>query len=153
MHCTDCLLSLLGRHLLLLEISRIIQYLVVDCLALSTRLITLILGPGVTIFCLQSRGWPFLVGGWGTLAMVLLHGGNEFQQHWLHFTGIKIYSSANSGSYILQSDTYLRVLLGMVIVGLATSLKRTIVTLYFGRRNFGATCIAHPLSYTVYQQM
>jgi hypothetical protein len=71
------------------------------------------------------------------LDMVLLHGDNVFQQHWLHFTGIRIYAAANSGSYILFSDDYLRVLLGMVLAGLATTFKRTLVTLYFGKRNFG----------------
>jgi hypothetical protein len=69
--------------------------------------------------------------------MILLHGDNQFQQHWLYFTGIKIYSSANSGSYIIASNAYLRVLIGLVLAGVATSLKRTVVTVYFGKRNFG----------------
>jgi hypothetical protein len=71
--------------------------------------------------------------------MILLHGDNDFQRHWLYFAGIRIYSSANSGSYILASNTYLRVLIGMVLAGVTTSLKRTLVTIYFGKRNFGET--------------
>jgi hypothetical protein len=91
----------------------------------------------VTIFCLQSKGWPFVVGCWGLLAMILLHGNNAFQQHWLYFTGIRIYSLANSGSYILASNGYLRILLGMLLAGVATTIKRTFLTLHFGKRSFG----------------
>lgn len=68
--------------------------------------------------------------------MILLHGDHPFQQHWLFFTSFKIYTVANSGSYILASDFYLRVLLCMVFAALATSFKRTLATLYFGKRNF-----------------
>lgn len=89
----------------------------------------------MTIFCLQSKGWPFVVGCWGVLCLFVLHGDSAFIHHWLYFTGIRLYSSANSGSYILNSDQYLRALIGMVLAGLATSVKRTLVTLYFGTRS------------------
>jgi hypothetical protein len=69
--------------------------------------------------------------------MIFLHGNNTFQQHWLYFTGIRIYSLANSGSYILASNGYLRILLGMILAGVATTTKRTLLTLYFGKRSFG----------------
>ena len=95
------------------------------------------LGPLITILAIQSKGWPFVVASWGVWDMLLLHGDNEFQQHWLYFTGIRIYSTANSGSYILASESYLRVLLAMVVAGVATAVKRTAVTIYFGKRNFG----------------
>lgn len=78
----------------------------------------------------------------------LLHGDNPFQRHWLSVTNIEveIYSMANSGSYILDSDIYLRLLVGMLIAGFATSLKRTMLTLYYGRRNFGTKVKRSPNS-------
>ena len=104
---------------------------------MSSRTVVQMLGPWVTIFCLQSKGWPFLVAFWGLYDMLLLHGDSHFQTHWLYWTGIRIYSTANSGSYILSSSAYLRVLIGMVLAGIATTLKRTVLTLYFGKRSFG----------------
>lgn len=119
--------------------ARIIQFIVIDSLVLNFKVISKLVGPWVTIFCLQSKGWPFVLGVWGLLDLILLQGDDPFQQHWLYFTGIPIYSTANSGSYILASEEYLRVLIAMVLAGFAASLKRTWVTLYFGRRNFGKT--------------
>ncbi|KAG7359813.1 mechanosensitive ion channel [Nitzschia inconspicua] len=45
-----------------------------------------------------------------------------------------IYQSANSGSWILDSENYLRILLSMLVAGILAALKRTIVSRYFGRR-------------------
>jgi hypothetical protein len=109
----------------------------IDLLVLHTRFVSRTLGPWVTIFCLQSKGWPFVVGSWGLWALLLLQGNSKFDYHWLYFSGIQIYSSGNSGSYVISSEAYLRVLLAMVIVGVFTTLKRTLSTLYFGRRMFG----------------
>jgi hypothetical protein len=126
-----------GRHLLVFELARFCQFVMIDCLVLSSRFVSHSLGPWVTIFCIQSKGWPFVVASWGLWSVILLHGDHEFQLHWLHFSGIAIYSSANSGSYILNSATYLRILLCMVLAGVLGTLKRTTVTLIFGRRMFG----------------
>jgi hypothetical protein len=69
--------------------------------------------------------------------MLLLHGDGIFQQHWFYWTGIKIYHDASSGNWILDSESYLRILLCMLVAGVLTTLKRTIISLYFGRRMFG----------------
>lgn len=129
--------NFLGRQLLVFELAKFTQFLIIDVLTMSSRTVVQMLGPWVTIFCLQSKGWPFLVAFWGLYDMLLLHGDNHFQTHWLYWTGIRIYSTANSGSYILSSSAYLRVLIGMVLAGIATTLKRTVLTLYFGKRSFG----------------
>ncbi|CAJ1961477.1 unnamed protein product [Cylindrotheca closterium] len=129
-------LNFVGRHAFLLQVSYIFQTILIDWIIMSSRLVVAIIGPWATIFCLQSRGWPFLVGSWGILAMLFLQGSDAFSQHWLHSTGIRIFNVSNSGSYIIASSTYLRVLIGMLLAGIATSLKRTIVTLYFGKRSF-----------------
>eukprot|EP00980_Cylindrotheca_fusiformis_P002338 scaffold543_cov119-Cylindrotheca_fusiformis.AAC.5 len=129
-------LNFFGRQLLLLELSRLTEFIVVDILTMSSRAVVQMLGPWITMFFLQSKGWPFLVFFWGFWDMILLHGDNKFQTHWLYWTDIDIYSTANSGSYILSSSAYLRVLIGMMLAGLATSIKRTSLTLYFGKRSF-----------------
>ncbi len=121
----------------MLELARVSQFFMIDCLVLSTRFVSHALGPWVTIFCIQSKGWPFIVGSWGIWALLLLQGSSKFDYHWLYFTGIRIYSAGNSGSFIISSEAYLRVLLAMIIAGVLTTLKRTLSTMYFGRRMFG----------------
>eukprot|EP00980_Cylindrotheca_fusiformis_P002337 scaffold543_cov119-Cylindrotheca_fusiformis.AAC.4 len=112
------------RQLLVFDLARFTQYILIDILTMSSRAVVQMLGPWVTIFCLQSKGWPFLMGD------------NQFQTHWFYWTGIEIYSIGNSGSYILASGVYFRVLLGMIVAGFATTLKRTVLSLYFGKRTF-----------------
>jgi hypothetical protein len=140
-----------GRQLVLFELARVCQYFMIDLLVLHTRFVSRTLGPWVTIFCLQSKGWPFVVGSWGLWALLLLQGNSKFDYHWLYFSGIQIYSSGNSGSYVISSEAYLRVLLAMVIVGAFAALKRTLSTLYFGRRMFGRSQFQFLLTMVVYR--
>lgn len=126
-----------GRQLLLFELARFCQFILIDCLVLSSRLVSQSLGPWVTMFCIQSKGWPFIVGSWGFWSLILLHGDHEFQVHWLYFTKIAIYSIADSGAHMLNTEPYLRILLCMVLAGVLGTLKRTTITLIFGRRMFG----------------
>jgi hypothetical protein len=109
----------------------------IDFLVLSTRFVSRTLGPWVTIFCIQSKGWPFVLGAWALWDLLLLQGNSKFDYHWLYWTGIRIYAEGNSGSYIISSETYLRILLAAVLIAVMTTLKRTMSTLYFGRRMFG----------------
>jgi hypothetical protein len=47
---------------------------------------------------------------------------------------LEIYSEADSGDFILSSSLYLRTLFCMILVGVATITKRTIISLRFGKR-------------------
>jgi hypothetical protein len=130
-------LNFLGRHLITLELARATEWLVIDCFALGSRFTVRLFGPFLTLLAIQGKGWPFTIASWGVWNLFLLHGNGTFQTHWLYWTGWQIYSQANSGSYILSSDLYLRVLLAMLMAGVAASVKRTVVAVYFGRRTFG----------------
>jgi hypothetical protein len=66
-----------------------------------------------------------------------MKGSNTFQQNWLHFTGITIYSQANPGNFILDSDLYHNILTCMVVVGFLWMIKRAYVKFLFGRGNVG----------------
>eukprot|EP00934_Nitzschia_sp_Nitz4_P008165 Nitzschia sp. Nitz4//scaffold56_size114212//30547//37556//NITZ4_003939-RA/size114212-augustus-gene-0.81-mRNA-1//-1//CDS//3329554673//8155//frame0 len=129
-------LNFAGRQLLLLELARLSQYILIDICTMSSRMVVKWLGPWVTIFCLQSKGWPFLFTFWGFYDMLLLHGDNKFQRHWLYWTNIEMFQLTEQGGFIMNSELYLRVLIAMVLVGIATTLKRTVLTLYFGKRSF-----------------
>jgi hypothetical protein len=123
-----------SRQICTLDLARLTQYLYIDQLSLKSSFTVTVFGPYFTLLSIQARGWPFVLTMWGVWNLVLLHGDNPFQTHWLYQTGFEIYTVANSGSYILHSETYLRCLLAMIVAGVAMGVKRTMVAMYFGRR-------------------
>ena len=135
--------NFVGRQLLTLELARFSSWILLDGMVM-TRWGARLLGSYITFFCLQSTGWPLVVTSWGIWDLLLLHGDNRFQSHWLYWTGWKIYSIANSGRYILSSVFYLRLLVSMILLGLATATKRTILAIRFGNRQLGTYCTCHP---------
>ena len=71
--------------------------------------------------------------------MFTLHGEQDFAREWflnLTFSETEEYRDAGRLE-ILKSPEWLRCLLAMLIAGLITSIKRTVVAMFFGRRTFG----------------
>jgi hypothetical protein len=126
----------LGRQTLTMELARLTSWIVME-LVVATRCGAKLLGSHLTFFCLQGTGWPSVIAYWGIWDLLLLHGDNRFQTHWLYWTGWRIYSVANSGRYILKSPLYLRILVGMIFLGTATAVKRTVLSIRFGNRQLG----------------
>jgi len=126
-------LDFIGRQVLTLALARIVEYLTLDCLLLSQNKL---LGPLVTMTALQARGYPFTLILWALIDLCIFHGSGKFAAHWLYWTGLRIYSPthAATGSYILQSTMYLRVLLSMIVAGCAVTAKRVYVSIRFGLR-------------------
>ena len=126
-------LDFVGRQVLTLALARIAEYLTLDCLLLSQNKV---LGPLVTMTALQARGYPFILVAWALIDLCIFHGSGKFAAHWLYWTGLRIYSPthAATGSYILQSTMYLRVLLSMIVAGCAVTAKRVYVAIRFGLR-------------------
>jgi len=124
-----------GRQIVMLELGRLTQWIFIEQIMLS-RFSVKLFGPILTYIFLNSKGWPFIAAAWASWDLLLLHGDNKFQSHWLYWTEIRIYSLANSGTYILTSELYLRLLLSMIIAGFAGAFKRTFVAMHFGRRQY-----------------
>lgn len=130
------LANFLSRHLVLVAMSRLIQFLLLDTLLLQSRSFIHLSGPLVTLTLSQAKGWPFIVSVWSTLSLFLLHGNKVFQMNWFYWTGWSIFSANNSGGYILNSDQYLSCLLGLLVAGICTTVKRTYLTVAYGNRQF-----------------
>ena len=132
-------LNFVGRLLITLDLARLSQWVLIDNVVLGTRFAVHCLGPLVTLYVIQSKGWPFISFAWGLINMFLLHGDRPFTQHWLSsVTSLRIYNEANSGTYILESPAFCRILLSMMLAGVMTAGKRTVVAMFFGRRTFTA---------------
>lgn len=77
---------------------------------------------------------PFILTVWGLWNFVLVHGNSDFYEHWFHNTDIEMLNPANRADGIVDSDLYTDILLSMIVAGVATSVKRTILALYLGKR-------------------
>jgi hypothetical protein len=76
----------------------------------------------------------FIYAAWAIWDLILLYGDNEFMVNWWFWTDIKLFSPENQGGSILMSNIYLRLLLAMIMAGVATAIKRTTLALYFGKK-------------------
>ena len=124
-------LDFVGRQILTLALAHVSEYLVLECLLFHNHKW---LGPLVTMTALQARGWPFILSAWAGIDLLIFQGSHRFAAHWFYFTGLRIYTQASSGTYILQSQLYLRLLLSMMVAGSAVTAKRVYVSIRFGRR-------------------
>lgn len=129
-------LIFLSRQAIMFELARIVEHFVVHGLMLKTTWFVKLCGPLVTLFAIQSSGWPFVLVCWSICDIIFLRGKMKFQQNWFYFTGLEIFSEANEGGHVLLSGEYFRILLAVLFAGLAHSVKRTIVAMYFGKRTF-----------------
>lgn len=92
----------------------------------------------MTLFIMQSRGWPFLLFWWGILDFALLAGEHPFFSHWLYNQDkIEMFTAANPGGNVIESIWNHRVLAIAVSLGVVVSVKRFWLGLYLGRQTFG----------------
>lgn len=115
------------------------QYLIVDVSAVRSLFSVKLVGPLATLYIINARGWPFIITIWGLLNFCLIHHhpDNEeslFFSHWLYFTEIAMFTVDNPSGSVVESDTYRELLIAFIVVGVATSLKRTVLALYLSKR-------------------
>jgi len=133
-----------ARQAVTLELARMTQWLIIDVIILSPFSVNLF-GSIVTFYCILSKGWPFVIVAWSIWDLFLIQGDKPFETHWLYWTGLRIYTSANSGVYILDSEFYLRFLVSAIFLGLASSIKRTVLAIRFGKRQLGTSSCVYSL--------
>lgn len=122
------------RLSLTFQLAQASQYLL-EILTTRTKIIVRVLGPFAALVAMQSLGWPFKIASWGSWTMILMHGNYPMMKNWIWFLHIGMFSQdTNPDHGVLESDAFLRVLLSMIFVGVATAAKRTVVALYLSRR-------------------
>lgn len=121
------------------QMAYVAQYLIVDVSAVRSLFSVKLVGPLATLYIINARGWPFIITVWGLLNFCLIHHhpDNEeslFFSHWLYFTEIAMFTVDNPSGSVVESDTYRELLIAFIVVGVATSLKRTVLALYLSKR-------------------
>ena len=125
------------RMIMTYKLALIVRY-VLDILTHKTNLMARFAGPLVALMLLQSQGWAIVLAAWGGFNLCLLHGPHPFVKNWLWFLDIRMLSKEyNSDHGILESDLSGRLMTSMVIIGMASAAKKTVVALYLNRRMLG----------------
>jgi hypothetical protein len=76
------LLFICCRQVITFSMARAFDAIVIDYVALRTKLMNRILGPHLTLFVVGSRGWPLITFSWSALDFILLYGSTHFANHW-----------------------------------------------------------------------
>ena len=94
-------------------------------------------GQFVTLFIVQSKGWPFLLTFWGIFGFALLSGDSEYARQWLYWQDhIGLFNERNPSGSVPSSDAYLTVLAVAVCLGLIATAKRLALGFYLGQKTF-----------------
>ena len=94
-----------------------------------------LIGPLATLYTINAKGWPLIFTLWGTLNFILIKGHElTLVSHWLSFTDIEMFTEQNPSGGVVESVKYHEILVSMLIAGIATSVKRTVLALYLGKR-------------------
>jgi hypothetical protein len=59
------------------------QAFLIEFLALRTKWAVQLVGPFLTLFVVQSKGWPFVLFWWALYDFALLYGSSKWARHWL----------------------------------------------------------------------
>ena len=153
-------LLFLVRQIMTLMLARMTQGILVDICSVRTKLFLRLLGPFVTLFFVQAKGFPMITFFWGLYDFLLLWGGTKFAKHWLFWQNLawlKMVRSwestfeythcrhssvdpqnteANNVSSVTTNFYYTRILIIMIMLGALTAMKRFWFSLFLGRQTF-----------------
>ena len=75
-------LLFVARQLITFNLAKFTEAILIEYLALRSKLCVWLLGPFVTLFLVQSKGWPVVCFLWSLFDFFLLYGHGEFAAHW-----------------------------------------------------------------------
>ncbi|KAL7500365.1 hypothetical protein ACHAWT_008467, partial [Skeletonema menzelii] len=118
------------RNYMTLQFAYASEYVLTDVLALRTTLLLEVVGPLITLYIIQAKGWPLISIFWGLWSVALIQNSGG----WLAWTEIEMFTAENHDGGILSGDTYQGLLTSLIMIGVATTIKRTVLALYLGKR-------------------
>jgi hypothetical protein len=120
----------LMRNYITLQLAYASEYVVVDVLAMRSTLLLELIGPLATLYLIQAKGWPLVAVFWGMWSLALI----QNVDGWLSWTNIEMFIDEKNGIHLAESETYVEVLASSIMVGFATTIKRTVLAMYLGKR-------------------
>lgn len=120
------------RNFIALEAAFVSQYLIVEVFVMQSPLCIKLIGPLACLYTINSKGWPFLTTSWALWCLLLIKG----RSNWVGFGAVELFTDSNESGGIANATLYTNLLISQVVAGFATSVKRTVLSLYLGRRVF-----------------
>lgn len=110
--------------------------LIVDFLALGTKIMLRLVGPVLTLLIVQSKGWPFICFWWSICDLIML-GNSRFGHHWLFWQEpIGLFNEQNPSGHVVDSHLYSQILTVVASISAIVAVKRFVIGLYLGRQTF-----------------
>jgi len=126
-----------ARQIVTLSMALAMQCVIIDVVALQTRFFLRTVGPVITLMIVQSKGWPHIVFWWSIWNFAMNYGKGAFAHHWAFYQDwIDLFNAANPSGSIPTNEWYKRCLVIGVSVSLVVTVKRFLVGLHLGRKQF-----------------
>jgi hypothetical protein len=110
---------------------------VIEFFIFRTRMIPKIIGTTFSLVLAQSKGWPYMVFSFGLFHFVFLFGGGRFPPFFRLEDLTELPNAANLSGYIISEPFHVRIMCLCLALGMAATLKRTIVGNYVGKQVVG----------------
>lgn len=125
------------RLILTFSLAKIVEFVFIDFLAISSGRTIQWFGNHFTLFILQAKGWPFLIFIWALLNLALLSGTDPFFSHWGFWQDyIDLFNESNPSGNVVTSEWNRRTLILAIVVGIIVSIKRYFLSMYFDRKTY-----------------
>jgi len=131
------LLLFSARQIVTLSMALAMQCVIIDVVALQTRFFLRTVGPVITLMIVQSKGWPHIIFWWSIWNFALNYGKGAFAHHWAFYQDwIDLFNATNPSGSITTNVWYRKCLVIGVSVSLVVTVKRFLVGLHLGRKQF-----------------
>ena len=126
------------RHIITLLLAQITQFILIDYIALETRFAVLFVGRLLTLMAVQAKGWPLILVIWSLWNFALNFGESSFSRHWLYMQDwVNMFNENNPSGRVVAHESYQTFLTLMIGVGVVVMIKRVLISLWLGRKNYG----------------
>ena len=131
-------LNFIVRQSITFLLAQMTEFILIDFIALETRLAVLAIGRMLTLMAMQAKGWPMLILLWSIWDIAILHGTASYNSHWLFMQDMfNIFNEHNQSGNVVSNIWYRKTLGSLIFVGVVVMIKRVLVALTLGKKNYG----------------
>ncbi len=131
-------LQFLVRQIVTFMLAQVTQFILIDFIALETRLAVLAIGRMFTLMAMQAKGWPILFVFWSIWNFGLLHGSPRSNHHWLYWQDeFSMFNDDNPSGTVVENGVYTKILAVLIVIGVLVMIKRVIIALLLGKKKYG----------------
>lgn len=109
------------REIVTFFVARYSENIVIDFLTFRTRTFLKFFGSALSLAVVQSKGWPYLLVAWGLVDLILL----------------LMFNEGKPNGNVTEPSFYRRCIYICVGLGIATTVKRTLLGMFVGKRLVG----------------